>query len=168
MRTVKYFLYHWVKQIIATFTWMRAKFPMIIFHMSLAVSMWPMLAWKGERHTAYYCFQEGSLGVWCVCVRECACVFLLGGFQLTQAIDPMRTIKCQFVTTKMLWSDPPSWGRLHLSHLFFQTNTHTYGLRVKWPWLQRATVCSGSNDPNAHPQWEDTNRRPPLSFWTII
>lgn len=33
------FFLHWC-------TWIRAKFPITIFHMSLAVSIWPILAWK--------------------------------------------------------------------------------------------------------------------------
>lgn len=69
--------------------------------------------------------------------------------------------------TKTLWSDPPPCGRLHLSHLCsftytpLKTHTHTH-----W-WSCVSSGYSGLlwtqiNDPNAHPQWEDTNRQSPL------
>lgn len=132
------------------FTWMRAKFPIIIFHMSLAVSIWPILAWKREQSTlrSTQCSVSTSMCVW---------VWVAG--LLFVAFSAHQNNNMPVLRTKMLWSLPHTLANgTYL--ICFLAHTLAHALRVS---CSSGCGYSGplfiqSYDPKARPQWEDTNR----------
>lgn len=97
---------------------------MIIFHMSLAVSIWPILAWK--RHNILL-FQS----VW---EFVCVCVVVAGGWVkvCAHAVSPWshENNKMSVLWTKTLWCDPhPAADSTYLIAPHSHSHTHTDGLK---------------------------------------
>lgn len=118
-----------------SYTWMRAKFPMIMFHMSLVVSMRPIFAWKTKHKIA-------------------SCQSLCGWMRLRTLLPlgPRRNNKRSVFPDKDALISDSHTGRLHFSlissPLFHHTQTmlsNINGLRgvvraVHW-WNAQPRLC---------------------------